>query len=148
MLKIAISSDHGGYSLKEYLVKNLKDEYNIVDFGCNSLDSVDYPIYASYTANAIKNKEVDFGIVICTNGVGVTIVANKFKGVRCALCINCDMAEHAKLHNDANCLSLGAKNQSEEEALNIAKAFLTTSFSNEERHLRRVNEIIKLEENK
>jgi len=147
-MRIAISTDHGGYSLKEYLVKNLKDEYNIIDFGCNDESSVDYPIYASYTAKAVKEKEVDLGIVICTNGVGASIVANKYKGVRCALCLNTSMAEHAKLHNDANCLALGEINQSHEDALKIVKAFLTTSFSNEERHLRRVNEIIKIEENR
>ena len=98
-------------------------------------------MYAKKVSEDIQKGTARYGILICTNGVGVTIAANKFKGIRCALALNEDMASQSKLHNDANILSMGAKNQSKELALKIAKTFLTTEFSNEERHLRRVNEI-------
>lgn len=144
-MKVSIGADHGGFELKEYLVENLKNEYELKDNGCFSKDSVDYPLYAKMVAEDIQNKVSEYGILICTNGIGITIAANKFKGIRCALCVNEEMAEHAKLHNDANIVSLGKVNQSKEEALKIVKKFLETAFSNEERHLRRVNEIISFE---
>jgi len=146
MMKIAISCDHGGYELKEYLKENLKNDYEIIDKGCFSKDSVDYPLLAKDVALAVQNKEADKGIVICTNGVGVTIVANKFKGIRCALCLNEDMASHARLHNDANIISFGQVNQPKEEALKMAKIFFETAFTNEERHARRVQQIKDIEE--
>ena len=146
-MKISISSDHGAYDLKEFLKEKLGSDYEIIDHGCFSKESCDYPIYASKVAMDIRDKMCDLGIVLCTNGIGVSIVANKYKGVRCALCLNTDMAYHAKTHNDANCLSLGSTNQSFSEALEIAKIFLNTSFSNEERHTRRVNQIKNIEEN-
>ena len=145
-MKISIGCDHGAFELKEFLKDNLK-EYEIIDHGCFSKESCDYPLFAKEVALDIKSKTADLGIVLCTNGIGVSIVANKIKGVRCALCLNTDMAYHAKTHNDANCLSLGSTNQTFAEALEITKTFLTTSFSNEERHSRRVNQIKKIEEN-
>ncbi len=145
-MKVSIASDHGGYELKEFIKNKLSHQYEFIDKGCFSKDSVDYPIYASLAAEDLSNGIVDNAIVICTNGVGVSMVANKVKGVRCALCLNIEMASHAKLHNDANCLALGQVNQSMDEALNIVKTFLGTNFSNEERHLRRVNQIKKMEE--
>ena len=144
-MKVSIGADHGGFELKEYLYEKLKNEYQLIDNGCFSKDSVDYPLYAKKVALDIQNKNADYGILICTNGIGITIAANKFKGISCALCLNEEMAEHAKLHNDANVVSLGAINQTKEEALSIVKKFLTTEFSYEERHLRRVNEIISFE---
>lgn len=145
-MKVAIASDHGGYELKEFIKKNLSKKYDFIDEGCFSKDSVDYPIYASKAASLVALGDAEYAIVICTNGIGVSMVANKLKGIRCALCTTKDMAEHAKLHNDANCLALGATNQSMKEALEIVTAFLDTKFSNEERHLRRVNQIKKMEE--
>ena len=145
-MKIAIGSDHGGFNLKEKIKAKFNKEYEFIDRGTYSLDSCDYPIFAKAVGEDVRDKNADFGIVICTNGVGVTIVANKVKGVRCALCLNNSMAEHAKLHNDANVIALGAMNQSDEEAFEMVKLFIETPFSFEERHARRVNEIKDMEE--
>ena len=145
-MKISIGSDHGGFNLKEKIKANFNKEYEFIDRGTHSLDSCDYPIFAKAVAEDVRDKNADFGIVICTNGVGVTIVANKVKGVRCALCLNNSMAEHAKLHNDANVIALGETNQSDEEAFEMVKIFIETPFSFEERHVRRVNEIKDMEE--
>ena len=147
-MKVAIASDHGGFELKEYLISELKDKFNLIDEGCFSKDSVDYPLYAKKVAEDIESNVAEYGILICTNGIGITIAANKFKGIRCALCVNESMAEHAKLHNDANIVALGAINQEKEEALKIVQKFLSTEFSHEERHERRVNEIKNFEEEK
>lgn len=138
-MRVAIGSDHGGFELKEYLKSELKNDFDFIDEGCFSKDSVDYPLYAEKVAKEIQNKNADYGIVICTNGIGMSIAANKFKGIRCALCLNESMAFKAKTHNNANVLSLGAENQGRTEALQIVKTFLSTKFSNEERHARRVN---------
>lgn len=145
-MKISIGSDHGGFNLKEKIKAKFNKEYEFIDRGTYSLDSCDYPIFAKAVGEDVRDKNADFGIVICTNGVGVTIVANKVKGVRCALCLNNSMAEHAKLHNDANVIALGAMNQSDEEAFEMVKLFIETPFSFEERHARRVNEIKDMEE--
>ena len=138
-MRVAIGSDHGGFELKEYLKSELKNDFDFIDEGCFSKDSVDYPLYAEKVAKEMQNKNADYGIVICTNGIGMSIAANKFKGIRCALCLNESMALKAKTHNNANVLSLGAENQGRTEALQIVKTFLSTKFSNEERHARRVN---------
>ncbi|MBP5343412.1 ribose 5-phosphate isomerase B [bacterium] len=138
-MRVAIASDHGGYSLKEYLKKELQDDYEFLDEGCFSEEPVDYPIYAKKVALDIQNGLCELGIVVCTTGIGVSITANKFKGVRCALCFNEKMALSSRTHNDANVLALGKDNQSSLEALKIVKIFLSTSFSNAERHARRVN---------
>ncbi len=145
-MKISIGSDHGGFNLKEKIKAKFNNEYEFIDRGTHSLDSCDYPIFAKAVAEDVRDKNADYGIVICTNGVGVTIVANKVRGVRCALCLNNSMAEHAKLHNDANVIALGALNQSDEEAFEMVKTFIETPFSFEERHVRRVNEIKDMEE--
>ncbi len=145
-MKISIGSDHGGFNLKEKIKAKFNNEYEFIDRGTYSLDSCDYPIFAKAVAEDVRDKNADYGIVICTNGVGVTIVANKVRGVRCALCLNNSMAEHAKLHNDANVIALGALNQSDEEAFEMVKTFIETPFSFEERHVRRVNEIKDMEE--
>lgn len=145
-MKISIGSDHGGFNLKEKIKARFNNEYEFIDRGTYSKDSCDYPIYAKAVGEDVRDKNADYGIVICTNGVGVTIVANKVKGVRAALCLNNSMAEHAKLHNDANVIALGAENQSDEEAFEMVKIFIETPFSFEERHVRRVNEIKNMEE--
>lgn len=145
-MKISIGSDHGGFNLKEKIKAKFNNEYEFIDRGTYSLDSCDYPIFAKAVAEDVRDKNADYGIVICTNGVGVTIVANKVKDVRCALCLNNSMAEHAKLHNDANVIALGAINQTDNEAFEMVKIFIETPFSFEERHARRVNEIKDMEE--
>lgn len=141
---VGISSDHGGFKLKEQLVSYLQDlGYRMHDYGTFTEESVDYPKYAFRVSEAIANKQADRGIVICKTGIGVSIAANKVKGIRCAKVTNLDEARLCKEHNDANVIALSANT---ENALEIARIFLETEFSNEERHLRRVNMIKTYEE--
>ncbi|MBR4207825.1 MAG: ribose 5-phosphate isomerase B [Lachnospiraceae bacterium] len=136
---ISMGCDHGGYELKEALKKYLTDKgYEIKDRGCFSKDSVDYPVFARAAAEDVANKVSDRGIVICTTGIGVSITANKVKGVRCALCHNEHTARMTRLHNDSNVLALGAAEVSVQMAEMIADIFLETEFSGEERHARRI----------
>ena len=144
-MKISIACDHGGFLLKETVKKWLIDNnYEVLDFGCDSLDSIDYPDYGVKAARAVKNHECDKGIVICTTGIGMSIVANKVRGIRCALVSDLVSAEMTRLHNDTNMLALGAKIVSEELALNIIKVWLETEFEGG-RHIRRVEKISKIE---
>lgn len=139
---IAIGCDHGGYELKKAIMKHLEErglEYK--DFGCDSLESVDYPAYARKTAQAVADGECEKGILICGTGIGISIAANKVKGIRAALCTDCFMAEATRQHNDANILALGGRVVGEGLALKIVDTFLDTEFSNEERHIRRISMI-------
>lgn len=139
---IAIGCDHGGYELKKAIMKHLEErglEYK--DFGCDSLESVDYPVYARTTAQAVADGECEKGILICGTGIGISIVANKVKGIRAALCTDCFMAEATRQHNDANILALGGRVVGEGLALKIVDTFLDTEFSNDERHIRRISMI-------
>lgn len=145
-MKVSIASDHGGFNLKKYIIDKLNGKYDFIDFGPNNKESVDYPIYATKVAESIKKNECDYGILICTNGVGMTICANKYKGVRAALCLNADMALHAREHNNSNCLCLGEINQSFEEGIEIVNTFLNTEFTDKERHYHRVELIKKIDE--
>ncbi len=140
-MKISIGSDHGGFALKEALINHLKDKNEIIDEGCYNTDSVDYPLYAEIVSKDVALNKANLGILICTNGIGMSIAANKFKGIRAALALNEDMASHARLHNDANILCLGAQNQALKDAVKISDIFITTEFSDVERHKRRVEEI-------
>ena len=140
---IGIGSDHGGFKLKEKLLNELK-EYDIKDYGTFSEDSVDYPIYAFKVAEAVKNKEIEKGILICTTGIGISIAANKVKGIRCAKVDNLNEAKMTRLHNDANIIALNGSN---ENAIELVKTFLETPFSNEEKHIRRIKMISDYEEN-
>lgn len=136
---ISLGCDHGGYELKQEVMKFLDQkglEYR--DFGCYNTDSCDYPVFARAAAEAVADGTCDRGIVICTTGIGVSIVANKVHGVRCALCTSINQARMTRLHNNANMLALGASTVTKEQALEIADMFLTTEFSGEERHVRRV----------
>jgi len=146
-MKISIGSDHGGYLLKEELKKYLESlNISVLDCGTDNKDiSVDYPDFAKLACQKLQQKEVDFAIVVCTTGIGVSIVANKMKGVRAALVTNLEQAKLTRLHNDSNCLALGAINQDLETAKEITKIFLETKFSGEERHQRRVNKINEIE---
>lgn len=139
---IAIGCDHGGYELKEKIKKHL-DETGVkyVDKGCYSLESVDYPIYAKAVAEAVVSGEADKGIVICTTGIGVSIVANKVKGIRCGLCSDTLSARMTREHNDANVLAMGAGYIGPNLAFAIVDTFLNTEFSTEEKHHRRVSMI-------
>lgn len=139
---IAIGSDHGGFELKEKLMEHLSErglEYK--DFGTYSSASCDYPVYAKEVANAVASGECDRGIIICGTGIGVSITANKVRGIRAALCGDCFSAEATRQHNDANVLCMGARVVGEGLALKIADTFLDTPFSNDERHIRRISMI-------
>ena len=139
---IAIGSDHGGFELKEKLMEHLSErglEYK--DFGTYSSASCDYPVYAKAVANAVASCECDRGIIICGTGIGVSITANKVRGIRAALCGDCFSAEATRQHNDANVLCMGARVVGEGLALKIADTFLDTPFSNDERHIRRISMI-------
>lgn len=136
---IALGCDHGGYELKQEVIAYLKSknlEYK--DFGCDSTDAVDYPIFARKVAHSIVSGECEKGILICGTGIGISISANKVKGIRAALCHDCFSAEATRLHNDANILAMGARVVGPGLALKIVDTFLNTPFSNEERHIRRI----------
>ena len=141
-MKISMGCDHGGYDLKEEIKKYLEEQgHQIIDCGCYSKESCDYPEFARAAANAVAEGKADRGIVICTTGIGVSITANKVKGIRCALCHNEHTATMTRLHNNSNMLAMGAGELSTEEARKITEIFLTTEFSEEERHERRVKQI-------
>ena len=139
---IAIGSDHGGFELEVKLMEHLGErglEYK--DFGTYSSASCDYPVYAKAVANAVASGECDRGIIICGTGIGVSMTANKVRGIRAALCGDCFSAEATRQHNDANVLCMGARVVGEGLALKIADTFLDTPFSNDERHIRRISMI-------
>ena len=139
---IAIGCDHGGYELKLEIIKYLeKKGLEYKDFGCDGLESVDYPIYAKKVGQAILDGECEKGILICGTGIGISIAANKMKGIRCALCSDCFSAEATRLHNDTNIVALGGRVVGPELALKIVDIFLHTPFSGDERHARRVSMI-------
>lgn len=139
---IAIGSDHGGYDLRQIIMKHLEErglEYK--DFGCPDKSSCDYPEYGKAVAKAVASGECDRGIVICTTGIGISISANKVKGIRCALCSDTVSAELTRLHNDSNVLAMGAGIIGTNLAISITDKFLDTKFSGEERHARRIAKI-------
>ncbi len=139
---IGIGCDHGGFELKTEILKHLeKNNIEYKDFGTFSKDSTDYPIYAKNVANAVVSGQCEKGILICGTGIGISITANKIKGIRAALCHDVFSAKATRLHNDANILAMGGRVIGAGLALEIVDAFLNTPFSNEERHLRRINMI-------
>lgn len=146
-MKIAIGCDHGGINLKPVLVDYLKKEgFEYVDFGCFTNESTDYNEYAVKVCNAVKDGECELGVLICGTGIGMSIMANKIKGIRCGHCHDVFSAKMTRLHNDANVLALGERVVGPGLMIEIVDAFLKTPFSNDERHLRRVNKIKALEE--
>lgn len=137
---IAIGCDHGGYELKLEIIEYLKKKgMAYKDFGCVSIESVDYPVYGKAVAKAVAEGECEKGILVCGTGIGMSIVANKVPGVRCALCTDCFSAEVTRLHNDTNVLALGARITGASLALKIVDIWLNTPFSNDERHIRRIS---------
>lgn len=142
---IGIGSDHGGFELKQEIMKHLEDrKIAYKDFGTKSMDSCDYPVYAKNVARAILDGECSKGILICGTGIGISITANRMKGIRAALCHDCFSAEATRLHNDANILALGGRVIGTGHALKIVDTFLDTPFSDDERHSRRINLIDKI----
>ena len=147
-MKLAIASDHGGFELKERIKKALLDgAYDLEDFGCESSASCDYPDYALKVANAVAGENAEFGILVCGTGIGMSMAANKVKGIRAAVCNTAEQAKLAREHNNANILCIGGGVLENGLAEQIVKTFLTTNFSNEERHLRRINKIMEIEKN-
>ena len=139
---IAIGSDHGGYELRQEIMKHLEKrglEYK--DFGCDTPESTDYPIYGKKVAEAVASGECEKGILICGTGIGISITANKVPGIRCALCGDCFSAQATREHNDANILAMGARVVGVGLAEKIVDTFLDTPFSNDERHIRRISQI-------
>ena len=139
---IALGSDQAGYELKQVIMKHLEErglEYK--DYGSYNADPVDYPIYGRKVAHAVVDGECEKGILICGTGIGISLAANKIKGVRAALCSDCFSAEATRLHNDANILAFGARVVGPGLAEKIVDTFLDTEFSGAERHQRRVDMI-------
>lgn len=144
-MKIAIACDHGAVTLKEHLMEHLRKEgYEVVNFGTDTTASCDYPDYAGPAARAVASGECDRGIVLCTTGIGMSIAANKVKGIRCALCGDPLSAEMTRRHNDANMLAMGAGIVGPNLAERIVEVFLNTAFEGG-RHARRVGLITEME---
>lgn len=145
-MKIGIASDHRGYVLKEKIINYLKSKsINVEDFGTNSTDSVDYPKYAFKLSTAIVEKKIDFGIVICGTGIGISIACNKVRGIRCAKVSSVEETIHTREDNDANVVAFG-ENIDEELAFRIVDAFINTPFSNLEKHKKRIEMIKEYED--
>ncbi|MCM1100363.1 MAG: ribose 5-phosphate isomerase B [Clostridium sp.] len=136
---IAIGCDHGGFELKEKVVAHLRERgFECRDVGCKDMSSCDYPVFGRAAAEAVASGECDKGIVICTTGIGISMVANKVKGIRCALCSDVFSAKMTRLHNDANMLAMGGGIVGSNLAMEIVDTFLDTEFSGEEKHIRRI----------
>ena len=141
-MKISIGCDHGGYDLKEAVKAHLTEAgHEVIDVGCYDKSSCDYADFGRPAAEAVASGECDKGVLICTTGIGMSMVANKIKGVRAALCGNSTMASLTRLHNDANVLVLGAGIVGENLAMDIVDTFTDTPFSGDERHARRIGKI-------
>lgn len=144
---IAIGSDHAGYYLKESMIEDLRsDGYQIEDFGTFSLESVDYPDIAREVAEAVSSGRFEKGILVCGTGIGISIAANKVKGIRAAVCSDTFSARMSREHNNANIIAVGARVVGPGLALDIVKTFLETSFESGSRHQRRVDKINALDE--
>ena len=145
-MKIAIGCDHGGYLLKQDILIWLEEhDIDFEDVGCFSTESVDYPIYGEKVARLVASGACEKGIVICTTGIGISIAANKIKGIRCAHCADCLEAEMTRRHNDANMMAIGAGFTGKNMAERMVEVFLTTEFEGG-RHERRVNKMMALEQ--
>ena len=145
MMKIALGCDHGGYELKEYIktiLERLGHEYE--DCGCNSLESCDYTDFGAAAARAVAEGRCERGIVVCTSGIGISLAANKIKGIRCAHCADCFQAELTRRHNNANMVAIGAGFTGRDMARRIVEVFLSTEFDGG-RHARRVDKVMALE---
>lgn len=140
-LKIGIGSDHAGYDLKEFIkIQLIKKGYQVEDFGCFSNESIDYPDIIHPLAAAVDSNLIPRAVIICGSGIGVSIVANKYNGVRAALCCDAERARLARQHNDANVLAMGARFTTQEQALEMLNAFLEANFEGG-RHEQRVKKI-------
>ena len=145
-MKIAIGCDHGAVERKNQVVAHLQElGHEVRDFGTHTTESCDYTDYAAAAARAVANGECDRGIVLCTTGIGVSIAANKIKGIRCALLSDLVTARMTREHNDTNVMALGAALVEKELALEIVDVWLNTPFSGIEKHVRRIDKLAELE---
>lgn len=145
-MKIAIGSDHGGFALKEAVRKHLEEKgIEVEDFGCYSTESVDYAVYGAKVAHCVADGGAQYGILICSTGIGISIAANKVKGIRAALCCDAHAAEMTRRHNNANILCMGGKVIDKETAVKLVDIFLHTEFEGG-RHQRRIDQIAQIEE--
>lgn len=140
-MKIALASDHRGYELKSKLIEYLKEKYEIIDLGTNSEESVDFPLYGIKLGETIKNNEADFGIAICGTGIGISIAVNKVKGVMCAKISTKEEARLAKEHNNANVIAFSGSIP-EAQAIEMVETFISATPNQEEKYIRRINQII------
>ena len=139
-MKIGFASDHRGYQLKKYLIEELEKNYEIEDYGTYSEESVDYPDYAFILGENVVNKNVDFGVAICGSGIGISIACNKVKGIRCAKVNTIKDSIVTRNDNDSNIIAFSA-NTSIKKAIRMVEEFVNTPFSNEKRHLKRIEKI-------
>ena len=138
-MKIAVASDHGGFALKEKVKEHLIERgFDVEDLGTHSEESVDYPVYGKACGEAVASGKADLGVVVCGTGIGISIAANKVKGIRCGLCTSVEMAHLTKQHNNANILALGGRTTEPELAFKIVDEWLDTEFEGG-RHQRRVD---------
>lgn len=145
-MTISIGCDHGGFELKEHIKAYLEQKgHTIVDCGTNSKESCDYPLFGHAAAEAVSSGQCEYGIVICTTGIGISIAANKIKGIRCAHCADCLEAEMTRRHNNANMMAIGAGFTGKNMAERMVEVFLSTEFEGG-RHERRVNKMMALEQ--
>lgn len=141
-MKVAIGADHGAFDRKAEVIKHLEENgHEVKDFGTYTPASCDYPEIGRAVAKAVASGEFDRGIVMCTTGIGISIVANKVKGIRCALCSDMTSARLTRQHNDANMLSIGAGIIGPNLTMDIVDTFMNTEFSNEEKHVRRLSKV-------
>ena len=146
-MKIAIGNDHVAVELKNHITKFVEAKgYTVVNFGTDSSESCDYPVYGEKVARAVASGECDLGILICGTGIGISLAANKVKGIRCAKVTTGEEAKYTRNDNDANIVAFGEKTPLE-EAINIVETFINTPFSNLEKHKRRIAKITEYEEN-
>jgi ribose 5-phosphate isomerase B len=146
-MKIAIGADHAGFRLKDEVVEYLKAEgHEVEDFGCHCADSIDYPDYALPVCERVASGQAERGILICGTGIGMTIAANKIPGIRCALVHDLFSAKATREHNDSNVLAMGERVIGPGLALEIVKVWISTAFSQGERHVNRIEKIKRLEE--
>ena len=139
--KVSIASDHAGFAMKKKIMEYLEsNDFSLIDRGPDSSDSVDYPDFAKKVCNDLVEEGADRGILICGSGQGMAMVANKYKGIRAALCVSEEMTELARAHNDANILTLGARLVDESTAISCVDKFFSTPFEGD-RHIKRVNKI-------
>lgn len=143
-MKIVIATDHNGVKEKEAIINNLKENYTIIDKSPNNTPTDDYPVYAIEVAKYVSENEDSLGILLCGTGIGMSIAANKVKGIRCAHVSNIDESKLARLHNNANIIAMSYKNDIN-IILECINNFITTNFANEERHIRRINMITEYE---